>query len=119
MLFSFFALFIVTAVAQATTTDDPAQVFDLVKNVQNSAEAIGLYGSIYGALVIAFGYFSKFVPFVNKIPSTAYRVLSGGVVIGLIGIKFGLLDNWQVIISFVFSTKLYEYVFSLLKKSDK
>lgn len=118
VLVAFSACFLLAQGTPPETTD-PAEVFGLIKVVANAAEAVGLWGAVYGAVVIMFGYLSNFIPIINKIPSASYRVLAGGIIIAVIGIKFGFLENWQVIVSFVFSTKLYEYVLALIKKSNE
>lgn len=64
-----------------------------------------LYDPLYSALVIAFGYLSKWIPAINRF-SAFGRVLAFGLVAGLGAHLFGGASVWKVGISFLISTGL-------------
>lgn len=97
---------------------DPADVIDQVKSAKDFGELIGLDGAIMMALMVIFGYLSKFIPFFNQIDSTTYRVATIAIVIIVGFVMFGS-SIWSGVISYVFSTSAYELIFKLFKKTPE
>lgn len=65
-------------------------------------------GPVMSALVIIFGYLSKLIPWV-KAQDTTLRVFAFAVLLGAGFVYFGS-DVWQVAISYMSATSLYEVI---------
>lgn len=76
-----------------------------------------LYEPIYGLLVIAFGYLSAWIPWVNKFKAF-YRVAAFALVAG-IGFKLFGMSFWKIASTFFLSANLYAVLLKNLLPSPK
>lgn len=118
-LMGLFLMACVMLVAQVAPPVDPIDVVDQIKNVGSFSELIGLDGLIMAALITIAGYISPFVPFVKKIPTATFRVLTFAVIIIAGAALFGFAPIWKGLVGYFFSTSLYEVVLQWFKKTDK
>ena len=65
------------------------------------------------------GYLSPYIPVLRKIGDTEMRVGAGAVVIILIFVSMDVTEAWKLVFAFFASTKLYEKIFKLIKKTPK
>lgn len=72
---------------------------------------------LYGGLIIIAGYISPFIPGINKISNTIYRVLALAIIIG-IGFKFVAGTSiLSLVLTYTFSTSFYEVILKLFSKT--
>jgi hypothetical protein len=63
------------------------------------------------------GYLSPFIPGLRKIGDTETRVVMGAIVLIMIFVSMDISAAWKLALEFLASTKLYDYVFKLIKKT--
>lgn len=79
-----------------------------------------LFGSLevlYGALVIIGGYISAFIPGLNMIPKSVFRVLAFAIILALAFVLFGFADVLPLALSYAASTSIYETILKWIKRS--
>lgn len=112
LLFAFLLFAAVGLIAQ-----NPIEVIEKVKSAETFIELIGYDGLILATLMTLGGYFSAYIPWLRNIPDTTYRVLTFAVLVIAGGVLFGFASIWKGLISYFFSTSLYEIVLKWFVKT--
>ena len=92
---------------------------DALKGVKTYQDLLLLFDPILALVVLVGGYFSAYIPWLNKINSGTYRVLAFGILAIAIFAVFGFAPAWQGVLSFMFSTGLYKYLIKIVLPSPK
>lgn len=74
---------------------------------------------VYGAVVVIGGYLSAFIPGLNKISVTVYRVLAWAIITGAAAVLFKGANIWGIAIAYFVSSGLYQVVLRLIFASPK
>lgn len=108
------------AVVDSTALTLP-EILDGLKNIESIPQAFIYELAISTLLMNIVGYLSPVIPFFNKIPSTAWRIVAFIVVAVAILINVGVdLNVVTQIVAYFFSTGLYNLVLKLfVKKTSK
>lgn len=88
----------------------PEKIKDLISSLE-------WYDFLMILVFTLLGYISPFIPLLRKIGDTEVRVGVAAIVLIMIFASMDISSAWKLIIEFVISTKLYENVFSLIKKT--
>jgi len=72
---------------------------------------------LYGAIVILMGYVSQYIPGINKIPKTVYRVLAIGLIVGAMFLLMGKSNAFGLLFAFLSATNFYELLLKFIKKT--
>lgn len=111
-------LVILAAVAYAQIPN-PGDIVDGIKGAESWTDLLKQETIIYTFLITLGGWFSAFIPGLNKIDSGVYRVLVWAILVIAGGVTLGFGDVWIGAISYFFSTSLYEVVIKWFAKSPK
>lgn len=106
----------VSVFGQGTDFTDGAINEDTYSGLANFTESIEW---VYGFLVIVTGYLSVFIPGLNKIDKSVYRVLALAVVIGAAFFFGGETSIFNLVITYTISTSFYETILKLFAKTPK
>lgn len=101
------------------TDFDLVDFLDALKGVKSYQDLLLLFDPILGLVVLIGGYLSAYIPGLNKITSGTYRVLAFGILAIAIFAVFGFAPAWQGVITFMFTTGLYKYLFKIILPSPK
>lgn len=74
---------------------------------------------LYGALVVIGGYLSSFVPGLNKIDKTVYRVAAFALAVGALFVAFTPMSAFSAVVTYAMSTSIYELVLKVFKKTPQ
>lgn len=114
------AVFCVPALGQSVADSlPPAPTVPDVTADTDVDQLLTAYSALYGALVLLLGYVGKWIPGLNKVPGIGLRVLTIGIVTGVIFKALGLADGWQLAIAFIGATLTYDKVTSNVKATPK
>jgi hypothetical protein len=106
----------ISVFGQGTDFTDGAISEDTYSGLGNFTESIEW---VYGFLVIVTGYLSVFIPGLNKIDKSVYRVLALAVVIGAAFFFGGETSIFNLVITYTISTSFYETILKLFAKTPK
>ncbi len=107
--------------ANATTVSpaDPIQVIEDIKNATSWQDLLGTETAIYTIIMILGGYLSYWIPGINKIPNTTYRVLTWAILVIAGASVLGFGNVWQGALSYLISTNLYQVILKFIVKTPK
>lgn len=113
---AFSLLFFVSAVcyAQNTLPEIPS-TFDPT-DIEN---LLSWNNALYGILMIAASYFGNWIPVINRVPDTAWRVLVIAAVLGGLFVMIGWADGWQIALDYLIAGKFYELFLKFMSKTPK
>ena len=74
---------------------------------------------LYGALVVIGGYLSSFIPGLNKIDKTVYRVAAFALAVGALFVAFTPMSAFSAVVAYAMSTSIYELILKLFKKTPQ
>ena len=125
-LFTLTCLFVLAFVAmsygQIDTTANLSigEILDGLKNIESVPQAFVYELAISTVLMNVAGYLSPIIPGIKNIPNAAWRVLAFIIVvvsiIAVIGVDINVVTQ---VVAYFFSSKLYDLVFTLFKKTSK
>lgn len=93
--------------------------FDIPEKIIDLATSLTWWDFLFVLIFTLLGYISPFIPGLRKIGDTEIRVVVGGIVLIMIFVAMDFNSALLLVIEFVAATKLYEHVFSLIKKTPK
>lgn len=97
----------------------PPAAFVLPDKITDLTTSLSWWDFLYVLIFTVLGYLSPFIPGLRKIGDTEIRVIVGGIVLIMIFVAMGFNNALMLAIEFFTATKLYEYIFSLIKKTPK
>lgn len=100
----------------ASTETKKVGPFDSLPSVGKLTEYFNMW---YGLVLTVLGYFSFLIPGIKKWEKVGARVLAIGFVVGALFLSFGIADVWQLIISFLMTTLIYDKGLSNIFKTRK
>lgn len=77
---------------------------------QTEEDLVTIIDAVLPAMIIIGGYLSAKFPIFNRIDDGVYRVLAFTVALGILAVVFGFASVWEVALSYVISTSLYEVI---------
>ena len=116
IMFSTVALF--GQIADSTTLSLP-DIIDGLKNIKSVPEALMYEFAISSLLQLIAGYIAPFVPFVNKIKSTTWKVAAFIIIVVAVVVNLGITTTWMQLLAYLFTTNLYKHVIQFFAKNNE
>jgi hypothetical protein len=109
----------IAAVAAFGQTDSITTTFPTPDSSTAGEFLAGWVELLYGALVVIGGYLSSFIPGLNKIDKTVYRVAAFALAVGALFVSFTPMSAFSTVVTYAMSTSIYELILKLFKKTPQ